>query len=232
MSVAGRDSLQHLFHPGILELERRRLCWARRRMSPKQGLRKRPAAGSHETFGDLQPGFLLDDATRLERRATQAAMEAAAQYSTPNGFSISCICIGQPRLDDEPSPHSDDCEPNSKHWRLPEWPSQIRLAFKWEIFEGCSATATEAASCVVRLDNVEQRGVPLPAGWGPKVAALLDGSQQTAGEFRCKNTLRALQQSCMLSLWQPAQAHHDPDPGNQNAPTWQGWRQAGLTTWS
>ena len=63
VSVAERESLQHLSHLSILELERRRLCWARRRMSPKQGLRKRPAAGSHETFGDLQPGFLLDDAT-------------------------------------------------------------------------------------------------------------------------------------------------------------------------
>ena len=53
--------------------------------------------------------------------------------------------------------------------------------FKWEIFEGCSATATEAASCVVRLANAEKQGVPLPAGWGPKVAALLDGSLQTKG---------------------------------------------------
>ena len=181
MSVAERESLQHLSHLRILELERRRLCCARRRMAPKQGLRKRPAAGSHETFGDLQPGFLLDDATRLDRRAKQAAMEAAARYPTPNGCSISCVCIGQPRVDEQPSPYSEDCEPNSKHWRLPERPSQIRLAFKWEIFEGCSTTATEAASCVVRLNDVEQRGVPLPAGWGPKVADLLDGSSQSKG---------------------------------------------------
>ena len=120
-----------------------------RRMEPKQGLRKRPAAGSHETFGDLQPGFLLDGATRLDRRAKQAALEAAARYSVRNGFSISCVCIGQPRVDDEPSPYPEECEPNAKHWRLPERPSHIRLAFKWELFEGSSTTATETASCVV-----------------------------------------------------------------------------------
>ena len=99
-------------------------------MAPKQGVRKRPAAGSHETFGDLQPGFLLDDATRLERRDAQAAREAAAQYPTPNGFSISCVCIGQPRVDDKPSPSSEECEPNAKQWLLSSWPSRIRLAFK------------------------------------------------------------------------------------------------------
>ena len=52
-------------------------------MAPKQGVRKRPAAGSHETVGDLQPGVLLDDCTALDRRAKQAAMEAAARYPTP-----------------------------------------------------------------------------------------------------------------------------------------------------
>ena len=151
VSVAERERLRHLSHLHILELERRRLCCARRRMAPKQGLRKRPAAGSHETFGDLRPGFLLDDATRLDRRAKQAAMEAAARYPTPNGCSISCVCIGQPRVDDEPSPRPEECEPNSKHWRLSERPSHVLLAFKWEIVEGPSTTATEAASCVVTL---------------------------------------------------------------------------------
>ena len=101
VSVAERESLQHLSHLSVLEWERRRLCCARRRMAPKQGLRKRPAAGSHESFSDLQAGFLLDGATRLDRRAKQAAMEAATRYPARNGFSISCVCIGQPRVDDE-----------------------------------------------------------------------------------------------------------------------------------
>jgi hypothetical protein len=158
-------------------------------MAPKQGLRKRPATGSHETFGDLQPGFLLDDATRLDRRAKQAAMEAAARYPMPNGCSISCVCIGQPRVDEQRSPYAEDCEPNSKYWRLPEKPSHILLAFKWELFEGRSTTATEAASCVVRLDKTGEQGVPLPAGWGPKVADLLDGSLQTRGTFGPNQTL-------------------------------------------
>ena len=150
-----------------------------RQMAPKQGVRKRPAAGSNETLGDLQPGVLLDDATRLDRRANKAAMEAAARYPTPGGFSISCICIGQPRVDDRPSPYPEECEPNPKHWLLPERPSHIRLAFRWEIFEGRPTTATEAASCVVWLNNAEKQGVPLPSGWEPKVAALLDGDLQT-----------------------------------------------------
>mgnify|MGYP003317523840 CR=1 FL=1 len=117
MSVAERESLQHLFHPSILELEGRRLCGAQRLMAQKQGVRKRPAAGSHETFGDLQRGLLLDDATRLGRRATQAAMKAAARYPTPNGFSISCVCIGQPLVDDKPSPNPEECGPNAERWK-------------------------------------------------------------------------------------------------------------------
>ena len=84
-------------------------------MAPKQGVRKRPAAGSHETFGDLEPGFLLDDRARLDRRASQAAVAAAARYQTPTGVSISCVCIGQPLIDDKPSPHPEECEPNPKH---------------------------------------------------------------------------------------------------------------------
>ncbi len=159
-------------------------------MAPKQGMRKRPAAGSNETVGDLQHGFLLDDGAALDRRAKQAATEAAARYPTPKGFSISCICIGQPRVGDKPSPYPEECEPNAERWILPDRPSYIRLAFKWEILEGPSVSAIEAASCVVRLTNAAQRGVPLPTGWGPKVAALLDGSLRTKGTFRSYNTLR------------------------------------------
>ena len=153
-------------------------------MAAKQVVRKRPAAGSHETLGDLQPGFVLTDGVALHRRANKAAMEAAARYPTPNGFSISCVCIGQPRVDDNPSPYPEECEPDAGRWILPDRPSHIRLAFQWEIFEGGSVSSTDAASCVVPLKKAEQQGVPLPAGWGPKVAALLDGSLQSAGTLR------------------------------------------------
>ena len=157
-----------------------------RRMVPKQGMRKRPAAGSHETFCDLQPGFLLDEAAALDRRAKRAATEAASKYPTPNGFSISCVCIGQPLVDDKPSPYPEECEPNSGRWIIPKGkrPSQIRLAFKWEILEGPSASVIESATCVLHLNNAVRRGVPLPTGWGQKVADLLDGSAQTAGMLR------------------------------------------------
>ena len=170
----------------VRELERRHFCCARRRMAPKQGVRKRPAAGSHETFSDLQPGFLLDGATALDRRAKRAATEAASKYPTPNGFSISCVCIGQPLVDDKPSPYPEECEPNAGRWIIPkdERPSQIRLAFKWQILEGPSASVIESATCVVHLNHAVQRGVPLPTGWGQKVADLLEGSAQRAGMLR------------------------------------------------
>ena len=142
----------------------------------KQGMRKRPAAGSHETLCDLQPGFLLDDATALDRRAKRAATEAASKYPTPNGFSISCVCIGQPLVDDKPSPYPEECEPNSGRWIIPKgkWPSQIRLAFKWEILGGPSALAIEMASCVVQLNNAEERR-RASAGWlGAEGGSLLE----------------------------------------------------------
>ena len=149
----------------------------------------------------LQPGLLLDDATALDRRAKRAATEAAARYPTPNGYSISCVCIGQPLVDDKPSPYPEECEPNAKRWILPdERPSQIRLAFKWEILEGPSVSAIETATCVVRLDNAVQQGVPLPAGWGAKVAALLDGSAQTPGMLRGLSQLLELVALCVESM--------------------------------
>ena len=119
VSVAEGDNLQHLAHLSTPELERRRLCFTRHLMAPKRPARKRPAASSHETFCDLQPGFLSDDAIALDRRATRAATEAASRYPMPNGFSISCVCIGQPLVDDKPSPYPEDCEPNASY-RFPD----------------------------------------------------------------------------------------------------------------
>ena len=57
----------------------------------------------------------------------------------------------------------------------------FKPAFQWEIFEGRSITATEAASCVVRLDKAEEQGVPLPSGWAEKIASLFDESLQSKG---------------------------------------------------
>ena len=153
-------------------------------MAPKRVTRKRPAAGADEPFGSLRPGFLLDDLSALRQRADLAAKDAAARYPTPNGVSIVCICIGQPRIEGESSPYTEDCEPNANRWILPERATRICLAFRWEIFEGGTFAATESGSCVVSLMNAEQQGVPLPTGWGPKVAALLDGSLQTKGALR------------------------------------------------
>ena len=62
LSVAARK-ITAFSSLGFRELERRHLCCARNRMAPKQGVRKRPAAGSHETLFDMQPGFPLEDAS-------------------------------------------------------------------------------------------------------------------------------------------------------------------------
>ena len=112
----------------------------------------------------------------------------------------------------------EECEPNPKHWLLPKWPSQVRLAFKWEIVEGCSTTATEAASCVVRLDKAENQGVPLPTGWGPKVAALLDGSLQSKGTLRGLSAPLELLAQCIASVcWPGAPTDHGPTPPAEEA---------------
>ena len=153
-------------------------------MAPKRVTRKRPAAGADEPFGALRPGFLLDDLSALRQRADLAAKDAAARYPTPTGFSIICTCIGQPRIEGASSPYPEDCEPNANYWKPPGWATRICLAFRWEIYEGGAFAATESASCVASLKKAEQRGVPLPTGWGPKVAALLDGSLQTKGTLR------------------------------------------------
>ena len=153
-------------------------------MAPKRVTRKRPAAGADEPFGALRPGFLLDDLSALRQRADLVAKDAAARYPTPTGVSIICTCIGQPRIEGASSPYPEDCEPNANYWKPPGRATHICLAFRWEIYEGGAFAATESASCVVSLKKAEQQGVPLPTGWGPKVAALLDGSLQTKGTLR------------------------------------------------
>ena len=158
-------------------------------MAPKRVTRKRPAAGADEPFGVLRPGFLLDDLSALRQRADLAAKDAAARYPTPTGFSIICTCIGQPRIEGASSPYPEDCEPNANYWKPPGWATRICLAFRWEIYEGGAFAATESGSRVVSLKKAEQQGVPLPTGWGPKVAALLDGSLQTKGTLMFWNTL-------------------------------------------
>ena len=150
-------------------------------MAPKRVTRKRPAAGADEPFGALRPGFLLDDLSALRQRADLAAKDAAARYPTPTGVSIICTCIGQPRIEGASSPYPEEIEPNANYWKPPRWTTRIRLAFRWEIYEGGAFAATESGSCVLSLNKAEQHGVPLPTGWGPKVAALLDGSLQTKG---------------------------------------------------
>ena len=127
----------------------------------------------------------------------------------PDGSSISCVCIGQPLVDDKPSPYPEECEPNAGRWIIPKGkrPSQIRLAFKWDILEGPSSSVIESATCVVHLNHAVRRGVPLPTGWGQKVADLLDGSAQRAGMLRRPRLLLEFVAVRTESMSWPAQVH-------------------------
>ena len=87
---------------------------------------------------------------------------------------ILCSLAGQPRNAGETPLLLDDIESNPELWVLPAWATHARLAFKWEITEGGNAQPRKCGFCVISLKKAEQRGVPLPTGWAPEVAALID----------------------------------------------------------
>ena len=80
---------------GFRELERRHLCCARNRMAPKQGVRKRPAAGSHETLFDMQPGFPLEDASARSPVLHKSIVfdEQSVQIPPPDHARSGAACI-------------------------------------------------------------------------------------------------------------------------------------------
>ena len=128
-------------------------------------------------------GLPEDDRMALYRRAEAAAKKAAAGYETQGDLVIGCMCEGQPRNEEEPIPQYEDIRRHPDLWTLPQWPSQIRLAFLWFIAKrGRETVEHESAwSCVVRLDLAEQRGVPLPSDFAPQVAAVLEADAKDKG---------------------------------------------------
>ena len=96
---------------------------------------------------------------------------------------IGCWCIGQPRDGEALDPAIEDCNWDPELWILPERPSQIRLGFFWYIAKrGREQLEHESAwSCVVRLDNAEHQGVPLPSDFAPEVAAVLEADAKDQG---------------------------------------------------
>ena len=127
----------------------------------------------------LRRGRQKADPQALCERAVAAAKAAAARYDTPEGTLINCFCIGQPHDDEEPAPLLEECTQNPDLWKLPPQGGQVRLAFLWHIMKGLRVE--EGDSCVVRLDEAERRGVPLPPFLAQTVAELVDAAAQEKG---------------------------------------------------
>ena len=127
----------------------------------------------------IRRGRQRADPQALCQRAVAAAKAAAAQYETPEGTLVDCMCIGQPHDDQEPAPLLEECTQNPDLWKLPPVGSQIRLAFLWHIIKGHRVDGAD--SCVVRLQDAERQGVPLPPDLAPMVAELLDSGATDEG---------------------------------------------------
>ena len=127
----------------------------------------------------LRRGRQRADPQALCQRAVAAAKAAAAQYETPEGTLIDCMCIGQPHDDGEPAPLLEECTQNPDLWKLPPAGSQTRLAFLWHIIKGHRVDGAD--SCVLRLEDAERRGVPLPPDLAPMVAELIDSGAKDEG---------------------------------------------------
>ena len=142
-------------------------------------------------------GLPEDDRMALYRRAEAAAKKAAAGYETQGDLVIGCMCMGQPRDEEEPIPQLEGCKRHPDLWTLPQRPSHIRLAFAWFIAKrGRETVEHESAwSCVVRLDLAEQRGVPLPSDFAPQVAAVLEADAKDKGALPA-DRLRLASQLC------------------------------------
>ena len=101
----------------------------------------------------------------------------------PEGTSPRCDCIGQPRSETEPSPEFYECVQNFELWNPPLCSSKIRLAFTWKLFEQGETLATEAETCVVRLDDAERRGVPVPTDFAQALAAWIGAGNDHQGNL-------------------------------------------------
>ncbi len=138
------------------------------------------------------------DPQALCQRAVAAAKAAEARYDMPDGTLIECMCIGQPHDDGELAPLFEECTQSEDLWKLPQQGDQIRLAFLWHIVQGRRVEGAD--SCVVRLDNAERRGVPLPPDLAPMVADLIDAGAQDKGALQAGQLCVASQPSSSTSL--------------------------------
>ena len=138
----------------------------------------------------LRRGRQKVDPQALFERASAAAKAAASRYDTPEGSSINCYCIGQPHDDEELAPLLEECTQKPDLWKLPPKVGRVRLAFLWHIMKG--HRVEEGDSCVVRLDEAERRGVPLPPFLAQTVAELIDARAQEKGALQAS-------QPCLVS---------------------------------
>ena len=116
----------------------------------------------------------------------------------PDGTRIECMVIGQPHDDEEFAPLFEECTQRPELWKLPQQGRRVRLAFLWHIIQGRRVEGAD--SCVVRLIDAEQRGVPLPPDLAPMVADLIDAGAQDKGALQAGPLCVASQASSSASL--------------------------------
>ena len=145
---------------------------------PTLDRRRMPFCGVGKVFL-LRRGRQKADPQALFERGSAAAKAAASRYDTPEGTSINCYCIGQPHDVEELAPLLEECTQKPELWKLPPKVGRVRLAFLWHIMKG--HRVEEGDSCVVRLDDAQQQGVPLPPLLAQTVAELIDARDQEKG---------------------------------------------------
>lgn len=138
-----------------------------------------------------RPGRRRVDPGELGDRAAAAASMSGARYNQYKLCAhtyITCELLGQPQLhlplDGEGRPR---CVKDPCRWEVPPKSAEVKLAFAWSIAritcQPLCQTHLEAGHAVVSLNNAEKNGVPLPAGWGPVVAAYTDAGAEASNSL-------------------------------------------------
>ena len=128
---------------------------------------------------DHVEGAAKADPELLRRRAEATAEAAALRYHESCDGRVHCTLYGELIHEPKDWPRLSDCERDPQRWRIPARADRIRLLFKWDIVE--HGRVTESDNSVVTLNKAEQRGVPLPEGWGRVIKDVADRVAVVAG---------------------------------------------------
>ena len=141
-----------------------------------------PSLGAPTDHGSSPPAgeeAAAVDRELLRRRAEAVAEAAALRFEESCGGRVYCTFVGQLRVERDDWPRLTDCERDSDRWVIPRRVGSIRLLFKWDIIE--HGRVTESDNSVVTLKKAEQKGVPLPVGWGHLIANLAGSDSAPKG---------------------------------------------------